>query len=257
MFCVFVVSKKQIEMEKIKFTICPIIIGKAALISAMLLAPSTSAQRPVQKDTFEKSDRFEYVTNPSDTLGDDVYVWNETELVGNKERGDQFNKWFWQMVFCANDDGSFNADRLNGASMYFRFPDKDYKQLATDIISTFDKDGNNKVDYAEYSSKSEQLVNAQVGKTLSVDVLNKFNDNFFYPWFKGFDFDRTPDFYSVDELAATLYALDDISGSSVDGNGYIRGDKLLYELGVVMEKGRPDISFEESRIDYYNKNVIK
>ena len=257
MFCVFVVSKKQIEMEKIKFTICPIIIGKAALISAMMMAPSTSSQMPAQKDTFEKSDRFEYVTNPSDTLGDDVYVWNETELVGNKERGDQFNKWFWQMLDCANPDGSFNADRLNGASMYFRFPDKDYKQLATDIISTFDKDGDNKVDYAEYSSKSEQLVNAQAGKTLPLETIKQFRDVYFLPWFKGFDYDRTPDFYSVDELAATLYALDCFSSSSYDGKGYIRGDKMLYELGVVMDKGSPDAPFEKSRIDYYNKNAIK
>jgi len=127
--------------------------------------------------------------------------------------------------------------------------------LETDIISTFDKDGDNKVDYHEYIRKSEVLVDAQVGKTLSVDVLNKFNETFFYPWFKGFDYDRTPDFYSVDELAATLYALDDISGSSENGNGYIRGDRLLYELGVVMDKGSPDVSFEKSRIDYYNKNV--
>lgn len=75
-FCIFAVSKKQIEMEKIKFTICAIIIGIAVLISATLLAPSTSAQMPVQKDTFEKSVRPEYVINPVDTLGEDVYVWN-------------------------------------------------------------------------------------------------------------------------------------------------------------------------------------
>jgi hypothetical protein len=52
-----------------------------------------------------------------------------------------------------------------------------------------------------------------------------------------------------------LYALDDISGSSENGNGYIRGDRLLYELGVVMDKGRPDNCFQNSRIKYYENNV--
>lgn len=232
-------------------------IALSALISAMLLAPSTSAQTPVQKDTFEKSDRFEYVTNPSDTLGDDVYVLSETELVGNKERGEQFNKWFWNMVFCANDDGSFNYDALGDKSLYFRFPEKDYKQLATDIISTFDKDGDNKVDRFEYTKKSEQLVNTEIGKNLSADQLAQFHSTFFGPWFWGFDYDNKTDFYSVDELAATLYAMDRISSGTYDGRCYIRGDKMLYELGYVMDNGRPDYSFQDSRIDYYKNNVRK
>lgn len=244
-------------MEKIKFTICAIIIGIAVLISATLLAPSTSAQMPVQKDTFEKSVSTEYVTNPVDTLGDDVYVWNETEIVGNKERGEKFNKWFWQMLDCANPDGSFNAKKLNGASIYFEFPNKDYKQLATDIISTYDKNGDNKVDYYEYSTKSERLVNAQAGKTFSLEAMKQFENVYFLPWFKGFDYDRTPNFYSVDELAANLYAMDRLSSGTDDGRGYIRGDRMLYELGVVMDKGIPDATFEKSRIDYYKKNVIK
>lgn len=176
-------------MEKIKFTICAIIIGIAVLISATLLAPSTSAQIPVQKDTFEKSVRPEYVINPVDTLGEDVYVWNETELVGNKERGEKFNKWFWQMVGCSDEDGNFDAKKINGASIYFEFPDKDYKQLAADIMSTFDKDGDEKVNYYEYSTKSEKLINAQAGQTLPQNVLNEFNNDLLLPWFKGFDYD--------------------------------------------------------------------
>lgn len=176
-------------MEKIKFTICAIIIGIAVLISATLLAPSTSAQMPVQKDTFEKSVRPEYVINPVDTLGEDVYVWNETELVGNKERGEKFNKWFWQMVGCADDDGNFDAKKLNGAPLCFEFPEKDYKQLAADIMSTFDKDGDDKVNYYEYSTKSEKLINAQAGQILPQNVLNEFNNDLLLPWFKGFDYD--------------------------------------------------------------------
>jgi len=30
---------------------------------------------------------------------------------------------------------------------------------------------------------------------------------------------------------------------------------MLYELGVVMDKGRPDKSFQLSRIEYYENNV--
>jgi len=228
----------------------------ATLISAMLLAPSTSTQMPVQKDTFEKSDRFEYVTSPVDTFGDDVYVLNETELTGNKERGEKFNKWFWQMVGCANEDGSFNAGKLNGASIYFEFPDKDYKQLATDILSTFDQNGDNKVNYTEYREKSEQLVNQQAGQKLPISVLDEFHRDFFWPWFHGFDYDKKHDLYSVDELAATLFAMDRISSGTYDGRGYIRGDKMLYELAYVMDKGRPDVTFQNSRVDYYVKNVI-
>lgn len=228
----------------------------AALISAMLLAPSTSTQMPVQKDTFEKSDRFEYVTSPVDTLGDDVYVLDETELVGNKERGEHFNKWFWQMLDCANSDGSFNYDALGDASLYFRFPEKDYKQLATDIISTFDINEDNKIDFHEYVSKSEDLINAQAGKTLSREVMAQFHETYFLPWFKGFDYDDNKKEYNVDELAATLYAMDRISSGTYDGRGFISGDQMLYELGYVMDNGRPDVSFEKSRIDYYNKNVV-
>lgn len=229
----------------------------ATLISAMLLAPSTSAQMPVQKDTFEKSAKTEYVSNPVDTLGDDVYVLNETELTGNKERGEKFNKWFWYMVGCANEDGSFNYDKLGSESLYFRFPEKDYKQLATDIISTFDQNGDDKVNYGEYVEKSEQLVNQQAGRRLPISVMDEFRNDFFLPWFNGFDYDKNKDSYSVDELASTLYALDCFSCSSSAGKGYIRGDKMLYELAYVMDKGSPDASFEISRVDYYKKYVIK
>jgi Ca2+-binding EF-hand superfamily protein len=228
----------------------------ATLISAMLLAPSTSAQMPVQKDTFEKSAKTEYVSNPIDTLGDDVYVLNETELVGNKERGEKFNKWFWQMVGCANEDGSFDYDKLGNSPLYFKFPEKDYKQLATDIISTFDQNGDNKVNYGEYVEKSEQLVNQQAGKRLPISEMDEFRNDLFLPWFNGFDYDKNKDSYSVDELAATLYALDNISGTNKDGNGFIRGDRLLYELAYVLDKGRPDVAFQNSRVDYYVKNVI-
>ncbi|MBQ6516704.1 hypothetical protein IJI31_05945 [bacterium] len=230
--------------------------GKAALISAMLLAPSTSSQMPVEKDTFEKSAKTEYVTNPSDTLADDVYDL-AANPVGNKERGEFFNKWFWQMVACANEDGSFNADKMNGASLYFRFPEKDYKQLAADIICTFDKNGDNKIDYYEYAKKSEQLVNEKAGKTLSADVIGQFHSNFFAPWFNGFDYDREKNEYNINEVAATLYALDCFSSTSTSGKGYICGDKLLYELGYVMDNGKPDICFEKNRIRYYNEYVIK
>lgn len=242
-------------MEKIKFTICAIIIGIAVLISATLLAPSTSAQMPVQKDTFEKSVRPEYVINPVDTLGEDVYVWNETELVGNKERGEKFNKWFWQMVGCSDEDGNFDAKKINGASIYFEFPDKDYKQLAADIMSTFDKDGDEKVNYYEYSTKSEKLINAQAGQILPQNVLNEFNNDLLLPWFKGFDYDDNKREYDINELAATLYAMDRISSGTNDGRGYIRGDRMLYELAYVIDNGRPDISFRKSRIEYYENNV--
>ena len=254
-FCVFVVSKKQIEIEKIKFTICAIIIGIAVLISATLLAPSTSAQMPVQKDTFEKAVSTEYVTNPVDTLGEDVYVWNETEIVGNKEKGEKFNKWFWQMVGCADDDGNFDAKKLNGASIYFEFPDKDYKQLAADIMSTFDENGDNKVNYYEYATKSVNLVNAQARQILPQSVMNEFKRDLFIPLFNGFDYDDNKNEYDVNELAATLYALDCYSSSSSGGKGYICGHNLLRELNYVIDNGRPDISFRKSRIEYYENNV--
>lgn len=228
----------------------------ATLISAMLLAPSTSAQMPVQKDTFEKSAKTEYVSNPVDTLGDDVYVLNETELTGNKERGEKFNKWFWQMVGCANEDGSFNAGKLNGAPICFDIPNKDYKQLATDILSTFDQNGDNKVNYTEYREKSEQLVNQQAGQKLPISVLDEFHKDFFWPWFHGFNYDKNRDLYSVDELAATLFAMDRISSGTNDGRGYISGDKMLYELAYVLDNGIPDGSFQNSRDDYYIKNVL-
>lgn len=244
-------------MEKIKYAFFFIFIGKAALISAMMFAPSTSAQmQSLEKDTFERSPKIEYVTEPNDRFADDVFVLN-AEPVGNKERGEKFNKWFWQMVACANDDGSFNVDKMNGASLYFRFPEKDYKQLAADIICTYDKNGDNKVDYYEYAKKSEQLINEKAGKPLSADVIGQFHSDFFAPWFNGFDYDREKEEYNINEVAATLYALDCFSSSTSGGKGYLKGDNLLYELGYVMDNGKPDKCFQDSRIEYYNKYVIK
>ena len=231
-------------------------IGKAALISAMLMTPNTASQMPtLENDTFERSPKTEYVTEPNDDIyADSVYVVNSAP-VGNKERGEKFNKWFWDMLFCANDDGSFNANNLNGASFVFEIPNKDYKQLATDIVSTFDKNGDNKVNYDEYTKKSEELVNQKAGRKLNGDEMHGFYTDFFIPWFKGFNYDRNPDEYSVDEVAASLYALDQYSSF---GKGALRGDKLLLELGYVMDNGSPDRSFQASRTEYYtNHNLLK
>lgn len=228
-------------------------IALSALISAMLLAPSTSSQMPVENDTFEKTARTEYVTNPAETLANDVYNL-AANPVGNKERGEKFNKWFWDMVGCADDDGSFNAKKLNGAPIGFDLPNKDYKQLAADIICTFDKNGDNRVDWREYHEKSDALVNQKAGRTLSLSEKDAFNKDFFIPWFDGFGFDREPNDYSIDEVAASLYALDNLS---CGGNGYIRGDILIEELGYVMDHGEPDANFELTRAKYYSENNIK
>lgn len=161
------------------------------------------------------------------------------------------------MVGCADDDGNFDAKKLNGAPLCFEFPEKDYKQLAADIMSTFDKDGDDKVNYYEYSTKSEKLINAQAGQILPQNVLNEFNNDLLLPWFKGFDYDDNKREYDVNELAATLYALDCYSSSSSGGKGYICGDNLLRELNYVIDNGRPDISFEKNRIEYYKNNIRK
>jgi len=232
-------------------------IGKAILVSAMMSAPQTAAQmQTLDKDMFEKSPKTEYVTEPNNDFVDSVYVVQDTQLKGNKERGEKFNKWFWDMVFCANKDGSFNAERLNGASLYFKFPEKDYQQLAADIISTFDQNGDYKVNIHEYGQKSRNLVEQKVGQALSTDLTNQFYDNYFIPWFKGFDYDGKKDVYNVNELAATLYALDRFSSSTNAGKGYIRGDKLLFELGYVMDNGYVDECFERGRTDYYINNNL-
>lgn len=228
-------------------------IIKAALLSAMMMVPNTASQMPtLEKDTFERSPKTEYVTEPNDNYIDSVYVLNN-EPVGNKERGEKFNKWFWDMIACANDDGSFNAQNLNGASIDFEIKNKDYKQLAADIVSTFDKNGDNKVNYSEYTKKSEELVNQKAGRNLNYYEMREYYDNFFRPWFNSFDYDRNYDEYNIDEVAATLYALDK---SSSGGNGYIRGDKLLQELGYVMDNGRPDVKFQNNRTTYYINNKI-
>ena len=228
----------------------------AALVSAMLLAPSTSAQMPVQKDIFEKSARTEYVTNPADSLSDNVYVLNEDLPVGNKERGEFFNNWFWAMFACADDNGEFQDSKLGNAPKFIKVPNKDYKQLAADIISTFDQNGDYKVNIHEYGQKSRNLVEQKVGQALSTDLTNQFYDNYFIPWFKGFDYDGKKDVYNVNELAATLYALDRFSSSTSAGKGYIRGDKLLFELGYVMDNGYVDECFERGRTDYYINNNL-
>jgi len=225
----------------------------AALVSAMLLAPSTSAQMPVQKDIFEKSARTEYVTNPADSLSDNVYVLNEDLPVGNKERGEFFNNWFWAMFACADDNGEFQDSKLGNAPKFIKVPNKDYKQLAADIICTFDKNGDNKVDYSEYVNKSDALVNQKAGRTLSLSEKDAFHKNFFIPLFHGFGFDREPNDYSVDEVAATLYALDQYSSL---GKGILSGEELIKELGYVLEHGKPDMCFQKSRVDYYDNNNL-
>ena len=66
-------------------------IIKAALLSAMLMVPNTASQMPtLEKDTFERSPKTEYVTEPNNYV-DSVYVLN-SEPVGNKERGEKFNR---------------------------------------------------------------------------------------------------------------------------------------------------------------------
>ena len=228
--------------------------GKAALISAMMMAPSTAAQmQTLDKDTFERSPKMEYVTEPSDRFADDVFVVN-AEPVGNKERGEFFNKWFWAMIACVDDDGKFQNSRLGSAPKYIKVPNKDYRQLAADIICTFDKNKDNKVNFTEFSEKSEALVRQKAGGSVPEAAMTKMHGEFFYPLFFGMDYDRNPREYDINEVAATLYALD---GFSSGGQGFLDGEKLVYEVGYAIENGRPDKCFERSRIDYYNEYVNK
>ena len=45
-------------------------IIKAALLSAMLMVPNTASQMPtLEKDTFERSPKTEYVTEPNNYVG--------------------------------------------------------------------------------------------------------------------------------------------------------------------------------------------
>jgi len=227
-------------------------VGKAALISAMMMVPNTASQMPtLDKDTFERSPKTEYVTEPNNYI-DSVYVLN-SEPVGNKDRGEFFNRWFWAMFACVDDNGEFQDSRLGNAPKYIKVPNKDYKQLAADIICTFDKNGDNKVNYKEYTEKSEELVNQKAGRNLSYFEMEKFYDNFFTPWFKGLNYDRNKDEYSVDEVAATLYALDQYSSG---GDGILSGEKLIKELSYVMDNGYPDVNFQNNRTTYYINNKI-
>lgn len=233
---------------------CKVRIALAALISAMMLAPSTSAQTSnIERDTFEYSPKTEYVTNPADTLADDVYDL-AANPVGNKEKGEFFNKWFWAMVGCVDENGKFQDSRLNGAPKYIKVPNMDYRQLAADIMCTFDENGDNKIDYTEYANKSEQLMNKKAGRTLPPDVLLNFHREFFSPLFDGFDYDRNLKEYNIDEIAATLYALDRYSSS---GQGILSGEKLMNEVNYVIENGKPDKSFRWSRAIYYDEYVYK
>lgn len=247
-----IIYKNKLDMEKIKYAFFFIFIGKAALISAMLLVPSTSAQMPVQKDTFEKSVRTEYVTNPADTLADDVYVLTEDVPVGNKERGEFFNRWFWSMVACADDNGEFQDSKLGNAPKFIKVPNGDHRQLAADIICTFDENGDNKVSYGEYVEKSVSLLEQKSGKKIMLKESEELQKTFLLPLFDGFDYDRNKKEYTLDEVAATIYALDQYSSL---GKGILSGETLLEELNYVFEKGRPDFTFEHNRAEYYKNNV--
>lgn len=244
--------QSKLDMEKIKYAFFFIFIGKAALISAMMFAPSTAAQmQTLDHDTFERSPKMEYVTEPNDRFADDVFVVN-AEPVGNKERGEFFNRWFWAMVVCVDDDGKFQDSKLGTAPKYIKVPNKDYRQLAADIICTFDKNGDNKVNYDEYIEKSKALLNQKAGKTLPPNVIDNFSREFFYPLFYGFDYDNNTKEYNIDEVAATIYALD---GYSSSGKGILSGERLMNEVNYVLENGNPDECFDRSRINYYKEYV--
>lgn len=242
-------------MEKIKYAFFFIFIGKAALISAMMFAPATSAQTSAtEQDTFVHSPKTEYVTEQNDRLSDDVFVWNADETpVGNKERGEFINRWFWAMFSCADEDGKFQDDRLGNAPKFIKVPNKDYKQLAADIICTFDKNGDNKVDFGEYLEKSNELIEQNAGRRFNLDEKREYATNYFIPWFNGFNYDFNSKEYTVDEVAATIYALDKYSSL---GKGILNGEKLVKELNYVKENGSPDDCFQRNMTEYYDNNNL-
>ena len=92
------------------------------------------------------------------------------------------------MFACMDENGKFQDSKLGSAPKYIKVPNQDYRQLAADIMCTFDKNGDNKIEYMEYAKKSEQLMNEKAGRTLPPDVLTNFHRNFFTPLFNGFDY---------------------------------------------------------------------
>ena len=227
----------------------------AALISAMMTTPSANAKE-LKADTFEITPKTEYVQQYKDYSAESTYQIPDS--LAKRARGEEFNNWFMNILSATDDDGRIDREKLNGTPVNFALKDgESLSDLARAVISTFDRNNDGEISYGEYERKSLANIdssNKNMPENYKKTIYRKNLDNVFFGFdindrfYKKFKGENT---YDKGEVAASLYAVSGVSYDGQKARTVIKGDNLMKELNMVLEKGYPNSDFIHNQRDIY------
>lgn len=224
-------------------------LAKAAIISAMMAGSPAQAQE-MKADTFEFTPKTEYVSEMSD-LYDDVFVYENSDTLKRKDsRGEEFNNWVTNLINAADKNGKVDTSKMKSSVNFTLDKGESFTSLAESIVASCDKNGDNKIDFDEFSGK---VLDSPNNKQKS------FYDNL-SAVFSAFDINESSSQKSnskktldVKEVAANLLAVSEMDYSERKSGMYIDGQQLIDEMNFMLyhEKASPDFR-EAQEIIYEN-----